>query len=150
MAIHHIIPKHEWKARFGNLRGVNAPDNLSPELYNKQHAQVHAHYFSEITHIEYDKIASLVISGQIGKEEAIRQAGILANSIKWKGVKRGPQSEAHRKALSISVSAAQLGKKRPHTKLKNIVTVVTCPHCDKVGGQSAMKRWHFDKCKRRS
>lgn len=24
---------------------------------------------------------------------------------------------------------------------------VTCPHCDKVGGLSAMKKWHFDNCR---
>lgn len=24
---------------------------------------------------------------------------------------------------------------------------VSCPHCGKVGGYSAMKRWHFDNCK---
>ena len=30
------------------------------------------------------------------------------------------------------------GKKQP---------TVICPHCEKVGGFQAMKRWHFDKCK---
>jgi hypothetical protein len=25
--------------------------------------------------------------------------------------------------------------------------ILKCPHCDKTGGQSLMKRWHFDKCK---
>jgi hypothetical protein len=24
---------------------------------------------------------------------------------------------------------------------------ITCPHCDKEGGNSQMKRWHFDNCK---
>lgn len=24
---------------------------------------------------------------------------------------------------------------------------VKCPHCNKEGGQSAMKRWHFDRCR---
>ena len=23
---------------------------------------------------------------------------------------------------------------------------VTCPHCGKIGGETTMKRWHFDKC----
>ena len=23
---------------------------------------------------------------------------------------------------------------------------VTCPNCNKVGGLTSMKRWHFDKC----
>jgi hypothetical protein len=24
--------------------------------------------------------------------------------------------------------------------------IVTCPHCNSAGGQSGMKRWHFDNC----
>lgn len=24
--------------------------------------------------------------------------------------------------------------------------IVTCPHCKKVGGETSMKRWHFDNC----
>lgn len=27
--------------------------------------------------------------------------------------------------------------------------VICCPHCGKVGGASAMKRWHFDNCKQK-
>jgi hypothetical protein len=27
---------------------------------------------------------------------------------------------------------------------------ITCPHCNKIGGASSMKRWHFDKCKFKS
>lgn len=33
------------------------------------------------------------------------------------------------------------GIKRPSKKVK-------CPHCNKLGGISQMKRWHFDKCKK--
>ena len=35
------------------------------------------------------------------------------------------------------VSLALSGKKKP---------VVTCPHCGKIGGVSAMNRWHFSMC----
>ena len=27
---------------------------------------------------------------------------------------------------------------------------VKCPHCDKVGGNAIMKRWHFDNCKNKT
>jgi uncharacterized metal-binding protein len=27
------------------------------------------------------------------------------------------------------------------------VRSVTCPHCGLPGGETAMKRWHFDNCK---
>lgn len=30
-----------------------------------------------------------------------------------------------------------------------VVLKVCCPHCNKVGGQSIMKRWHFDNCTHR-
>ena len=35
------------------------------------------------------------------------------------------------------ISSALVGKTQPTLK---------CPHCQKVGGERAMKRWHFDKC----
>jgi len=40
LARHHIIPRYEWKERFGNLKGVNAPDN-TVILTMAQHAEVH-------------------------------------------------------------------------------------------------------------
>jgi len=39
------------------------------------------------------------------------------------------------------IKAANLGRKH---------TLVTCPHCNKTGGVTAMPRWHFDNCKNRS
>ncbi len=147
MAIHHIIPKHEWKARFGNLEGFNAPDNRSPELYNHQHAQVHLHYFAEITHLEYDRIAGLAISGQIGKEELFRQLSSVANSGR-------PHTEAHIKKQAASQKGSQ---KPPHTelwklnhsqKMKGIQKIqVSCVCCRKSGGINTMSRWHFENCK---
>jgi len=35
------------------------------------------------------------------------------------------------------------GKRLPYGKHQK----VTCPHCNKEGGQGIMKRWHFDNCK---
>lgn len=44
-----------------------------------------------------------------------------------------------RSAESIAKSKAGLiGKKKP---------LARCPHCGKIGGVSAMLRWHFDQCK---
>lgn len=42
-----------------------------------------------------------------------------------------PKTESHKRKISESL------KKK----------IVKCPHCDKIGGESVMKRWHFDKCK---
>lgn len=37
---HHIIPKHEWRKRFGNLIGFNCPENIVYLTY-AQHIEVH-------------------------------------------------------------------------------------------------------------
>lgn len=34
-------------------------------------------------------------------------------------------------------------------RLQYEIPAITCPHCGKIGGISAMKRWHFEKCKSR-
>jgi hypothetical protein len=40
----------------------------------------------------------------------------------------------------IGLRSAEFNKGRTHTK-------VQCPHCNKIGGLTAMPRWHFDNCK---
>jgi len=65
---HHIIPRHEWKVRFGNLQGFNAPDNVV-YLTIDQHSQAHQLLY-EINKNIFDKIASECLSGQINKTEA--------------------------------------------------------------------------------
>jgi ribosomal protein L37AE/L43A len=48
-------------------------------------------------------------------------------------------------AYGVKMSVESL-KKRSE-KLKGYVhKIVTCPHCKKIGGETSMKRWHFDKC----
>lgn len=92
----------------------------------------------------------------------------------WRGRKRKPFSDEHRKKISV----AQTGKKRgPHSeehkrrlsqshrgkrltdehkqKLANAKLGVkrqpyksmVCPHCGKTGAGGSMSRWHFDNCK---
>jgi hypothetical protein len=68
---HHIIPRHEWKVRFGNLDGFNAPDNIA-NLTVEQHSQAHLLLF-ELHHRTQDKEAYLGLSGMIGKEELLRR-----------------------------------------------------------------------------
>jgi group I intron endonuclease len=56
---------------------------------------------------------------------------------------RKPKSELHR----LNMSLANIGKPSP---IKGIPDeIATCPHCQKSGGNSGMKRWHFDKCKKK-
>lgn len=75
--LHHIIPKHEWKKRFGILRGFSALDN-TVWLSLEQHIQAHQLLF-EINGHEGDRIAFRGMSGMIGAEEIHRQKRSFAN-----------------------------------------------------------------------
>jgi len=64
-----------------------------------------------------------------------------------KGTKHTPEAIAKMKArprpvfteaTRAAISLANKGRKHE---------TVTCPHCDKTGGITAMSRWHFDNCK---
>lgn len=74
---HHIIPRHEWKKRFGNLQGFNAPDNVV-YLTIEQHSQVHKILY-EMNGNRFDYIAYQSLSKKIDKGEAIRLANQAAN-----------------------------------------------------------------------
>lgn len=101
MPWHHVIPRHEWKARFGNVRGLNAQDNLV-NLTTEQHAQVHR-LLVELNGCQYDNIAALTISKQIGSEEAQRRAASFANTGKKRalGVKRTAEQNAARSEFML-------------------------------------------------
>lgn len=73
----------------------------------------------------------------------------IGNAIR--GKKRGPHSEEHKKKISKSSKGISKTFTEEHKKnLKchtNNSTKVLCPHCDKEGQLTNMKRWHFDNCK---
>jgi len=56
------------------------------------------------------------------------------------------RSESHKKFLREHplelnrIRTFQVGIKKP---------TISCPHCSKVGGNGTMKRWHFDRCRKR-
>ena len=62
----------------------------------------------------------------------------MRNQIAWnKGVAASEDAKRN-------MSAAKVGKPNP-----SVSALKTCPHCGKVGGASAMTRYHFDNCKRK-
>ena len=65
---------------------------------------------------------------------------ILKMKAAW--TKRSPMTEETKK----KISDAQKGK--PKLNLRKPAQRITCPHCHLEGGMSAMKHWHFDKCKK--
>lgn len=45
----------------------------------------------------------------------------------------------HSEETKLKISLAKLGKGKPQE-------IIKCPHCGKIGGKSALRRWHFDNC----
>jgi len=98
---HHIIPKHEWKKRFGNLKGVNTKENLV-WLTLQQHIQAHELLF-ELNGFIGDKWAVSFLSGRLGKEELLKEIcreNQKKASTYWKGRKRRPWTTEEKFARS--------------------------------------------------
>lgn len=155
---HHIIPRHAG--------GTDDPENLI-ELTIEEHAEAH-HILFETNGQWQDFIAWKSLSGQIGKDDIRREMTRLA----WTGRKHTEETkrkirEARAKQITTEetkqkMSSSRKGRVFPHMKLpcspeSNLKRSATlkgrptpeyiCPHCGKEGKSSAMKRWHFDKCK---
>lgn len=75
---HHVIPRHEWRKRFGNLVGYDCSENRV-ELTTEQHSHVHELLY-ELNRSPFDQIAYRAIRGMIGQEEANKQASSVANT----------------------------------------------------------------------
>ncbi len=52
------------------------------------------------------------------------------------------------KEVHIGRKASDETKSKMSEGMKGIKKkIIKCPYCDKEGGSSQMKRWHFDNCK---
>lgn len=74
------------------------------------------------------------------------------------GRKWPPRSEEHRKRISESLKGKPISletKAKLSQSLKGVNKGrthkrITCTHCGKEGGNTIMRRWHFDKCKEKN
>lgn len=88
----------------------------------------------------YDKISKALTGKSLSEEHK------LSISKSHFGNKRSLQHKQN-------ISKGLLGGKRSDetkTKMSNSAKnreIVSCPHCNKIGSISQMKRWHFDNCK---
>ena len=108
---HHVIPFHEWKRRINpkcrrTNREFNSPDNVV-WLTLDQHIQAHEYLF-ELNGSKLDHIAAETMRGQIGKEEAIKLAGLAVNV----GKKRSIEWRKHRSEL-MKGNKISVGRKIP-------------------------------------
>ena len=77
-----------------------------------------------------------------------------------KGRKLGPHSAESNRRRSLSLigntngkggkgipKSAEHNRKNSEANKGRLDPIVICPACHKSGGNSGMKRWHFDNCK---
>lgn len=162
---HHILPK--------SLGGDNNDTNLVL-LTSKEHYLAHLllyNYYKNIGGESFRKMAFALVSMlgsnkhqqrqvlssrqySIAREAAIEsKLGVkILDTVNYKQ----PKSENHRENIRL----ARIGTKRSEFT-KNKISLnrsgvvpkhnsvrVNCPICNKEGQLSAMKRWHFDNCKK--
>jgi len=67
-----------------------------------------------------------------------------------KGEKNPNYGKKHSEETKRKMSESQKSKPKSEEhkrKLRKPKPKITCPHCGKEGGVSAMNRWHFDNCR---
>ena len=75
-----------------------------------------------------------ISAAQKGKTPSVETRKKLSeNHVGMKGKKHSAETRA-------KMSKSQQGKRKPHKR-------ITCPNCNKTGGNSNMKRWHFSNCR---
>lgn len=65
---------------------------------------------------------------------------------------QNPEIQKQRKEKALLETGYESSNQRPDVKLKLSISAKSrptlyCPHCNKSGASSQMKRWHFDNCK---
>ena len=86
---------------------------------------------------------SLAAKGRVFSEEHKRKI-----SEAHKGKKISEETRQKMKNKTFSEETRQKLREACRTKAsKEPKPQVTCPHCNKTGGEPSMKRWHFDNCK---
>jgi len=106
---HHVIPKHEWKRRFGSSKGLNNIDNVV-YLSIEQHAHVHKLLW-ENNGSWQDNLAWKCLSGQKNFSEATKEAIRNGNFLR-RGEKRSDRTREN-------MRQGQLGTvKSPETRAK--------------------------------
>ena len=160
---HHIVPRC--------MGGTDEESNLvklTPEEHFVAH-QLLVKLFPNNQKLIY--AAVVMTRGHNGKRNNnkmfgwIRKQFAITHSKAMKGQKKPARTLEH----SNNISKALTGKKRPNhsTIMKNIewsaesiqkrtlsltgkvYNKIQCPHCNKMGAGSSMKRYHLDNCKQK-
>jgi hypothetical protein len=79
------------------------------------------------------------------KESKAKMSAGNKGKIPWSKGKLA--TKEHKFNMSIGMKGKNVGKIPWNKGIQQIQSLVTCPRCNKTGGASNMKRYHFDNCK---
>lgn len=133
-------PDHRglWRAAFGMSNGKKYGSRKYAWL-KKKYSETP---FSIETREKMSKSHKGIFKSEKCRENQSESAKIAhaeGRAFSWSKLSFDQLSEAGKIGGKI---AGKLGKGK-HKPL------ITCPHCEKSGGNNAMKRWHFDNCRHR-
>lgn len=142
----YIAPSLEEMLEGATLNGCNIGE-LNP-MFGKTHSEETRAKLSLARQGKCSE-ALLKANRRSGKEKrGISQSLETKNKIS-NALKGRVMTEEHKSNLSkAGIGRPVSDETRNKLRLKNSVKS-TCPHCNKTGGGSAMKRYHFDNCKSR-
>jgi hypothetical protein len=89
------------------------------------------------------------------KGKANPMYGVRGEEHHWWGRKHSADARKRMSEAKKDYVPWNVGKSHSESTRKNISQAlknkpkISCPHCDKVGSASNMKRYHFDNCKRK-
>jgi len=99
-----------------------------------------------------------VYAAKFDREDELKTARFKHRSLNSKNVRANitPDQERGRieavQKANKNLSKSEITRRSEWMKTINLTKdktpkQVSCPWCEKVGGDNAMKRWHFDNCK---
>ena len=166
---HHIIPKYRCKEI-----GIDPdfPENII-RITRAEHAE--AHYHRWLKHKDRRDLGAAVIltKGEINgldisgekhpfygrkhSEETKKKMSLAQSGEKHSQYGKVPwnKGKQYSAAARKKMSDVQKGKKLSEEHKKKISNTlngktqkkITCPYCNKTGGNNVMKRYHFDNCR---
>ena len=101
--------------------------------------------------LENDIVASSAWANMVNENGLDGATPGRTGQIPWnKGILIGPNG---RQGIPSPLKGKPNGKQGistgPNGPQQNPAPKVECPHCGKIGNRGAMKRWHFDNCKKK-
>jgi len=119
--------------------GYKNPESICPHCNKKGVGHVmkrwHFDNCAKISKREPEKIVECPHCGKIGSNNnGIMKRWHFDNCSEFTGKPNKNISEEQKQKISMAIKGVTQNK-------------LTCPHCGKIGGNSSMKRYHFDNCK---